>query len=166
MCKDHEYLDQNYKVNVSLVGLCSISFASILIVSIFKAKQNGQIQKAFIGMLISFAVMFGVQIFTYHERALHFKSEARCINPNTELSKFVTTVLTVVPRGAYGVGSFFNLDYWITKYMMLERPICEFYNEPFDSARNEKRLTIVHTIIGGLILFQIGESALYLIKPD
>ena len=117
-------------------------------------------------MLISFAVMFGVQVFTYHERALHFKSEPRCINPNTDLSKFLTTILTVVPRFAFDVGSFFNLDFWINKYIMLERPICEFYNEPFDSVKCERKLIIVHTVIGGLILFQIGESALYLIEPD
>ena len=117
-------------------------------------------------MLISFAIMFGVQINTYHYKSIHFRSKSNCLNPNSNLKPFTSTFLIVIPRCAFNVGSFFNLDYWITKYLMLERPVCEFYNEHFDSAKCERRLTIVHTIIAGLILLQIGQSALYLIKPD
>lgn len=100
--------------------------------------------------------MFGVKIPMHQFRAIHFSSNANCINPDYELSKFITTILTVLPNYAFDVGSFLNLDYWVTKYLILEKPICEFYNEPFDSEKCNKKISIIHTLIGGLILLQTG----------
>ena len=71
-CESHDYLDQNYKVNLACVGICSISLLAFLTVFVFGIKTGEN--KSFLAMVFFFALMFLMLIVMFYLEAKTFKT--------------------------------------------------------------------------------------------